>query len=101
MHLLLLYETIIMGLNREKELKDLLDHHYDWPDTFMFKFIYKSNQETEDRLKEIFSENSEFTIKSSTKQNFNSMSVKHLASSAKEVMDIYNKASEIEGVISL
>lgn len=90
-----------MDLNKEKQLKELLDKHHNWPDTFLFKFIYKSDPETEKKLKALFPENAEFTIKSSTKNNFNSMSVKHIAKDTKDVFSIYKGAAKIEGVISL
>ncbi len=90
-----------MASNKKDQLKELLDKQHNWPDTFNFKFIYKADQNTETRLKDIFPDNSEFKIKISTKQNFNSMNVHHLAKNSQEVMDIYKKAAEIEGVISL
>lgn len=90
-----------MSLNKIDQLKELLDKHYKWPDTFNFKFIYKADPTIEARLKDIFPENSEFKIKTSNKKNFNSMNVHHLATGSQEVMDIYKKAAEIEGVISL
>ena len=90
-----------MGLNKESELKELLDNQHNWPEVFMFKFIYENIDNTEQRLKAFFNKDSDFIIKSSTKQKFNSMTVNHLASSADEVLDLYKKVSEIKGVISL
>ena len=88
-------------MTREEELKELLNKHHDWPATYNFKFIYKADESTESSLKELFPIQSEITIKTSKKKNFNSMNVHHLASNSKEVLDIYDKASKIEGVISL
>lgn len=90
-----------MELNRENQLRELLDHHHDWPDIFSFKFIYKANAETEIKLKSLFNEKSDIIIKTSKKENFISMTVNHMSSSADEVMSIYVKASKIEGVMSL
>lgn len=96
-----LQKFVGMNSDKEKQLKELLDNHHDWPDTFMFKFIYKSDQNTESILRALFPKNAEFTIKSSTKNNFNSMTVNHLANDSEEVFSIYRAAAKIEGVISL
>lgn len=94
-------KNILMELNRENQLRELLDNQHDWPEIFSFKFIYKANIETEEKLKGLFKENSEIIIKSSKKENYISMTVKHLSSSADEIMNIYAEASKIGGVISL
>lgn len=90
-----------MAIDRKAELKDLLDKQHKWPEEFLFKFIYKSGDETENQLRELFTHDAEITIKVSKKENFNSMSVKALLSSATEVLGIYEKVSKIEGVIAL
>lgn len=90
-----------MDSEKESSLRELLDRQHDWPDNFIFKFIYKSGSNTEETIKALFPENAEFTIKSSTKNNFNSMTVNHLCSGTDEVFKIYKLAGEIEGVISL
>ncbi len=90
-----------MEVNKRNQLRELLDHHHKWPDAFTFKFIYKCDPETELKLKKLFNTQSKITIKSSSKNNFNSMSVVHISSNADEIMDIYQQASEIEGVMSL
>jgi putative lipoic acid-binding regulatory protein len=89
-----------MDANNSK-LKDLLDHHHKWPDTFLFKFIFKTDPLIEKDLSSLFSESSEFVIKNSKKENYKSMTVKHLVSDAQEILEIYKKAGEIEGVLSL
>lgn len=90
-----------MEVNKEDQLRALLNHHHEWPDAFTFKFIYKKNPQTELRLKMLFNAQSKITIKSSSSDNFNSMSVIHISSSADEIMSIYQSASGIEGVMSL
>jgi len=90
-----------MDSEKQNKMIDLLDDHHTWPDTFVFKFIYKSDPATDKRLKGLFPDDSECTVKSSKKKNYSSMSVSHRASSGSEVMEIYKEASKIEGVISL
>lgn len=90
-----------MESEKHKKMIDLLDHHHNWPDTFVFKFIFKTDTKIEESLRNLFSNNSEVLTKSSKKKNYSSMTVKHVASSSVEVMDIYDQASKIEGVMSL
>ena len=90
-----------MDANKVKQLRELLNEHHEWPDIFVFKFIYQSDSGSEEKLKGFFPEDSEFIIKSSTKNKFSSMTVKHLCKDSEEVFDIYKKAATIEGVISL
>lgn len=90
-----------MSINRESELKELLDKQHNWPEAFLFKFIYKSNPEIENKLKAIFDKEADILVKKSKKENYNSMSATIIAKSSDEVLDVYQKASVIEGVISL
>ena len=90
-----------MDLNKVKQLRELLNEHHNWPDVFIFKFIYQSDSDAEVRLKSFFPDKAEFTVKSSTKNKFSSMTVKHVCKDSEEVFDIYQKASTIDGVISL
>jgi len=90
-----------MEVNKRNQLRELLDYHHEWPDAFTFKFIYKKDPETELKLKKLFITESKITIKSSSKNNFKSMSVVHICFNADDIMNIYLKASEIEGVMSL
>jgi len=90
-----------MEFNRESELRALLDNQHDWPEHFLFKFIYKSDPAIEKQLRDLFIGESDIQIKESKKAKFNSMSVSFLAQNAGEILSIYNRASQIDGVISL
>ena len=92
-----------MELNRESELKSLLDKEHSWPEHFLFKFIYKSDPAIEKQLRDLFvsEKETEIEIKESKKAKFNSMSVSFLAQNSDEILSIYHKARHIEGVISL
>jgi putative lipoic acid-binding regulatory protein len=79
----------------------LLDKEYNWPAHFNFKFIYKSDSNILEQLEAIFPKASERVIKHSNKKNYESLSVNHLANSADEILELYKKASAIEGVIAL
>jgi putative lipoic acid-binding regulatory protein len=90
-----------MGINRKSELKELLNKQHNWPEEFLFKFIYKSDADTEKKLRSLFKPGDEINIKTSKKENFNSMSVKAMMDNAEGVLGIYNKVSQIEGVFAL
>lgn len=90
-----------MASDRKSELKELLDQQHQWPEAFLFKFIYKNEPTTEEQLRALFVEGAEISIKQSKKNSFNSMSVNSFMNSAQEVLDVYAKAGKIEGVISL
>ena len=83
------------------KLKDLLSQVHKWPTHYNFKFIYKSDPEVFNQLKLLFPVDTEFKIKHSNKKKFESLNVRYMAKNAEEVLDLYQKASEINGVISL
>jgi putative lipoic acid-binding regulatory protein len=90
-----------MEQERLDNLRKLLDKEYKWPAHFNFKFIYKSDSNILEQLEAIFPIASERVIKHSKKKNYESLTVNHLANNADEVLDLYKKASAIEGVITL
>lgn len=92
-----------MDLNRESELKALLDKQHNYPEHFLFKFIYESDPGIEKQLRALFvsEEETKIEIKESKKAKFNSMSVSFLAQNSDEILVIYHKVSQIKGVISL
>lgn len=75
-----------------------LEQHYSWPSLYMFKFIVPSGKE--DELKKLFS-NHTFTEKNSTQGNYVSLTMQIMASSSDSVIEVYQKAAEIEGLIAL
>ncbi len=80
------------------EFKDRLDQEHSWPSWYLFKFIVPSSKESE--VTALFPpENT--TVKHSSKGNYRSVSVKIIMESSEEVMRIYEKAYQIEGVLAL
>ncbi len=84
-----------------EEFQALLDQHYQWPAEYLFKFVGK----TEDlpKLEEIFSETIilEKSTRDSRAGKFTALSVRTQMNSSEEVIEIYESASEIEGVTAL
>ncbi|MCR9083994.1 MAG: DUF493 domain-containing protein [Cyclobacteriaceae bacterium] len=78
--------------------KEKLEAHGDFPMLYMFKFIVPNGQESE--VAAIFPKN-ELTIKPSSGGKYISTTIQMMVQSADEVISYYEKASNIEGVISL
>ena len=73
-----------------------------WPGVYLFKFIVKAESEHLNTLKSYF-ENDEpqFSEKQSSKKTFTSLSVKVKMETPDSVIQIYKKASTLEGIITL
>ena len=80
------------------KLKKLIDIEYTWPDTYIFKFIAKPQYRNE-IIKAVGHD--PYVEKSSKTNKYISYTFKVEVLSSKEVIDIYEKVSKIEGVISL
>ncbi len=72
-----------------------------FPYIYMFKFIIKSDNKTMALVEVIFDNDADIIQKQSTKGNYISITVKQVVMSIDEIISIYEKAAEIEGVMSL
>lgn len=81
-----------------KSFKEKLDRHYAWPSLYLFKFIVPKGKEA--AVKEIFPMN-DVSEKSSSQGNYTSVTVQVMMPSSEAVVDIYQQASRIEGLIAL
>ena len=79
-------------------LQNKLNEVNEWPSVYLYKFIVTVNEV--DEVKKIFKDGEIHTRKSS-KGTYTSVSVKTVALSANEIIEIYKKASKIKGIISL
>lgn len=78
--------------------KEKLESVGQFPLLYMFKFIVPTGKETEIGL--LFPKN-EIALKPSSGGKYVSTTIKAMMDSADQIIEIYEKASEIEGVISL
>lgn len=78
--------------------KEKLDAETAFPSLYMFKFIVPSGKE--DEIATLLP-NNEMTLKSSSKGNYVSATIQAMMPSSEAIIEIYRKASNIEGVISL
>lgn len=75
-----------------------LDQHHSWPSLYIFKFIVPQGKE--DELKSLFP-NHTFTQKNSTQGRYSSLTMQIMASSSDSVIEVYQKAAVVEGLIAL
>ncbi|MFO8099770.1 MAG: DUF493 domain-containing protein [Salinibacter sp.] len=78
--------------------KELLDDQNDWPTRYTFKFIAPADRLND--LKAVFGDHT-VRVRESSKGNYKSVTAHLRMSSSEEVVEIYEDASGIEGVISL
>ena len=82
-------------------LRQRLNDVHEWPSVYMFKFIFEPDQPRLDSIMTLFPAEVEMLRKYSTGGKYLSLTVREVMMSADEVVDRYNRASEIQGVIIL
>jgi uncharacterized protein len=78
--------------------KEKLEEQTSFPTLYMFKFIVPSGKENEVAL---LLPNNKMSLKHSAKGKYVSATIKAMMPSSDAILDVYEKASKIEGVISL
>jgi len=82
-------------------LRSKLQSLTDWPEVYLFKFIIPNDNQKLAMVESLFGPEAQVTIHQSRKGNYLSVSAKEMMMSAEEVIQRYERAAEIEGVISL
>lgn len=72
-----------------------------WPSVYMFKFIVPADNKNLAFIESLFGENSKINIKQSSNGKYISLTATELMLNSNEVVEIYQKASTIKGIISL
>lgn len=72
-----------------------------FPYVYMFKFIIKADNRTMAMVEAIFDNDADIHQKESAKGNYMSITVKQVVMNVDEIIAIYEKASAIEGVMTL
>ena len=83
----------------EEKFKELLDAEYSWPAPYTFKFVVSSGQLQ--AVQTLFSDEAKITIKESSGGKYTSGTISVEMANAEDIIAIYKKASEIDGIISL
>lgn len=78
--------------------KEKLEAQNSFPTLYMFKFIVPSGSET---AVAALLPNNKMSLKTSSKGKYVSATIKAMMPNSDAILDVYEKASEIEGVISL
>lgn len=81
--------------------KKLEEENTVFPSIYMFKFILKSDNRKMALVETLFEEDADIIQKQSGKGNFTSITVKQVVMSVDEIISVYERASKIEGVMSL
>ena len=88
----------------DKELENarsILWAQQQWPGIYFFKFIVPNDKEKLEQVKKLFQFEERITYRTSKDIRFIALSCKQEMKNPDEVLAIYRKAGEIEGVISL
>ena len=73
----------------------------DWPKEYFFKFIIPADNKKLALVEALFGSEAKVSIKQSNKGNYLSISAKELMLSPDRVIERYEKASKIKGLIAL
>lgn len=82
-------------------LREKLIQSGEWPRVYFFKFIIPADNKKLALVEALFGPEAKVSIKQSNKGNYLSVSAKELMLSADRVIERYEKASEIKGLIAL
>ncbi|MEO5600250.1 MAG: DUF493 family protein [Cyclobacteriaceae bacterium] len=81
-----------------KSFREKLDQHYAWPSLYMFKFIVPAGKEED--VKRLFPKHTS-SEKHSKEGKYTSVTVQMMMPSSDAVVNVYEQASAIEGIIAL
>lgn len=79
--------------------REKLDRFYAWPSLYTFTFIVPS--ERRDDLKQLFPLHTTASERSSEKGKYVSLTYQMMMPSSHSVIDVYRKASVIDGLVAL
>jgi hypothetical protein len=88
----------------DKELENarsILWAQQQWPGIYFFKFIVPNDKDKLELVRKLFQFEDQITYRTSKDIRFISLSCKQEMKNPDEVLAIYRRAGEIEGVISL
>jgi uncharacterized protein len=97
---MLIRGTVLFFMDNEwmMSFRAKLDQHYAWPSLYMFKFIVPTGRE--EQVKKLFPLHTS-TEKQSRQGNYTSITIQMMMPSSDAVIQIYQQAAAIEGLIAL
>ena len=72
-----------------------------FPSVYMFKFIIRSDNRKIALVESLFGSESNILTKESEKGKYTSVTARQVVINVEEIIEVYKKASEIEGIIFL
>lgn len=87
--------------NSVEKFRKLLAENKEWPMLYYFKFIVRNDPDKLNQVRELFADQSAITYKTSKDIRFVSLSCKQMMPDTESIIEIYRKASLIEGLIAL
>lgn len=87
------------GPTTEASFRERLDGYYDWPCSYLFKFIAPKDRVGD--VVELFDDDVEVTTRESKRGNYVSVTAEVEMGSSEEVVGLYRRAGEIDGVMPL
>ncbi|MGK7397015.1 MAG: DUF493 family protein [Candidatus Cyclobacteriaceae bacterium M3_2C_046] len=88
----------MLDKNTYSSFRERLENNHAWPSLYMFKFIVPTAKQKE--VRDLFPKN-ELSTKYSKNGKYISVTARVMIGNSDEVIQIYEKAHKIEGVIAL
>lgn len=82
-------------------LRKKLESEQSFPGVYMFKFIVPADNRKIALLESLFNEEAEISQKQSSKGSYFSLTAKQVVISVDDIIAVYEKAAEIEGLMAL
>ena len=73
----------------------------EWPNVYLFKFIVPNSSEKIAQTTALFDDSADLNLRESSKGTYMSVSAKELMMDVDSIIEKYNRASEIEGLVAL
>lgn len=84
-----------------EQFKVKLEQEHTFPSVYMFKFIIPADNKKMALVEALFTEEAEVLQKASSSGKYISITSKQVVMSADEIIEIYKKATKIEGLMAL
>lgn len=83
------------------DLRAKLNAGNSWPQIYMFKFIVPSDNQKIALVESLFGDDADVKLQPSSKGKYTSLTARVVMLDAETIIDVYKRAAEIEGIISL
>lgn len=84
-----------------EQFKKKLEEEHSFPSVYMFKFIVPADNQKIALVESLFTEEADVSQKISSKGTYYSLTATQVVMSADEIIEIYKKATAIEGLMAL